>query len=193
MYKLYTSCLNQLIQDHCEYNNIITDEQAAGKKGVWGCAEQLLVNKGILKEVRKQKRNLYTVWLDYAKAFDSVPHSWLFKALQLAKLPNKIIKCIAKLSEKWATVISLKSENETITTRKISYAKGIYQGDSLSVILFILALNPLSYLINQLKGYPAGQDRNINITHNFFVDDLKLYNATRTGIKKQLDLVTCFF
>ena len=59
-------------------------------------------------------------------------------------------------------------------------------------MLFILALNPLSYLIKQLKGYPAGQNRNINVTHNFFVDDLKLYNSSLNGMKKQLDLVTSF-
>ena len=34
MYKLYTSCLNLFIQDHCEYDDIVTYEQAGGKKGV---------------------------------------------------------------------------------------------------------------------------------------------------------------
>jgi len=43
-----------------------------------------------------------------------------------------------------------------------------------------------------LKGYAAGKDRNVNITHNFFVDDLKLYSSTLNGIKKQLDLVTTY-
>ena len=114
------------MQEHCELNNVITDEQAGGKKGVWGCAEQLLINKAVLKEVKKQRRNLITVWLDYAKAFDSVPHSWLFKALQLAKLPPKIIRLIEKTSKNWATVFSLRSENETIISDKIKYAKGIY-------------------------------------------------------------------
>ena len=35
-YKLYTSCLNLFIQDHCELNKIVTDEQAGGKKGHMG-------------------------------------------------------------------------------------------------------------------------------------------------------------
>ena len=83
MYKLSTSCLNLFTQDHCESNEIVTDEQAGGKKGVWGCAEQLLINKIVLKEVKKQRRNLITVWLDYAKAFDSVSHSWLFTAIYI--------------------------------------------------------------------------------------------------------------
>ena len=41
-YKIYTSCLNIFHTDHCDQNNIVTSEQAAGKKGVWGCAKQLL-------------------------------------------------------------------------------------------------------------------------------------------------------
>ena len=55
MYKLYTSCLNLVIQDHCESNKIITDEQAGGKKGVWGCTEQLLINKAVSKKLKKNK------------------------------------------------------------------------------------------------------------------------------------------
>ena len=31
-YKLYTSSLNLFIQDHCELNKIVTNEQAGGKK-----------------------------------------------------------------------------------------------------------------------------------------------------------------
>ena len=68
MYKLYTSSLNLFTQDHCESNEIATDKQEWGKKGVWGCAERLLTNKTVLKEVKKTKTSLITVWLDYAKA-----------------------------------------------------------------------------------------------------------------------------
>ena len=32
MYKLYTSCLNLFIQDHCESNEIFTHEYVGGKK-----------------------------------------------------------------------------------------------------------------------------------------------------------------
>ena len=31
-YKIYTSCLNIFLTDHCSQNNIITSEQAASKK-----------------------------------------------------------------------------------------------------------------------------------------------------------------
>ena len=48
MLKLYTSCINQFLQDHCEINKIVTTEQADGKKDAWGCFEQLMINKMIL-------------------------------------------------------------------------------------------------------------------------------------------------
>ena len=59
----------------------MTEEQAAGKLGSWGCADQLLINKMVSDEVIKNRRNLITVWLDYKKAFDSVPHSWIIESL----------------------------------------------------------------------------------------------------------------
>ena len=96
MLKLYTKCINYLLQWHCEKktNGIITIEQAGGKK-FGGCTEQLMINKTILEEVKISRRLLITRWLDYQKAFNSVPYEWLIKSLELAKAPIKIInyKC----------------------------------------------------------------------------------------------------
>ena len=80
-----------LFGDHCHVNNIIGIEQAAAKRGSWGCTDQLLINKAIMEEVTSKKKNIVCVWLDYKKAFDTVPHDWLIKALQLTKVPREII------------------------------------------------------------------------------------------------------
>ena len=74
----------------------------------------------------------------------------------------------------------------------IKFLKGIFQGDSLSILLFILTVNPLLFMLKNLKGYSYGTDRNSSITHNFFVDDLKLYASNINILKNQLDLVTAF-
>ena len=49
MHKIYMSCINMFLTNHVLQNNIITNEQAGGKKGT---SEQLLINKSILKEVK---------------------------------------------------------------------------------------------------------------------------------------------
>ena len=71
-YKMYTSCWNIFLTDHCNQNNS-TSEQAPVKKGVWGYTEQILINKSVMSEVKKERRNLFTIWLDYKKELNSVP------------------------------------------------------------------------------------------------------------------------
>ena len=58
----------------------------------------------------------------------------------------------------------------------LSTKNGIFQGDELSTLLFILSMSPLSFILNKLKYYSTGKENNreINITHLFFVGDLKL-------------------
>ena len=72
--------------------------------------------------------------------------------------------------------------------------KDIFQGDSLSVLLFILSFNPMSFLLNKLKGYAFGKNGNPNqnITHLFFVDDSKLFVTNMSSAKTLLDLVATF-
>ena len=193
MYKVYTAILAEFIMEHCEENNIITEEQAAGKRGSFGCTDQLLINKMIYDEVTSNRRNLVTVWLDYKKAFDSVPHSWLIRSLEMAKVPEKIILAIRQLMIKWRTKVYLYGESSNVETDFISYLKGILQGDTLSLILFVLSVNPLSHLLQWHEGYKAGKVIRIkNISHLFFVDDLKLYAISIEKMKQMLETVTQF-
>ena len=47
-------------------------------------------------------------------------------------------------------------------------------------------------MLKNLQGYSYGTNRNSNITHNLFVDDLKLHASNINILKKQQDLVTVF-
>ena len=125
---------------------------------MWGCVDQLLINKVVLEEVKKYRRNLFTVWLDYRKAYDSIPHPWILEALRLAKIPENIVKAVKALISKWSTQLNLPTENSNIDAREIRYNKGVLQGDFLSVVLFILSLNPGSFLINKTTGYKIGPE-----------------------------------
>ena len=112
--------------------------------------------------------------------------------MKLAKVPGIIINAIKNLTKSWYTILTLSSETETLTTEPIKFLKGIFQGDSLSVMLFVLCLNPLSFLLNKCKGYSFGRARKLQHTHNFFVDDLKLYLQDLNSTKRQLDVIATF-
>ena len=131
----------------------------------------------------------------YKKAFDSVPHKWLIEALHLAKVPEKLTIAISNLMEKWATKISLRTTECTAETDIIRYFTGILQGECLSLLLFILSVNPLSHILNQkCEGYSIGPTgkRVTSINHLLFVDDLKTYAKNRKTAEEQLQIITQF-
>ena len=185
-YLVYTSMLNHFLDDHCTSNDIITVEQAGGKKGSWGCADQLLINKMVLDEVRKYKRNLFMMWFDYQKAFDSIPHQWLFKSLKLVKVPTELIRSIENLSKSWSTKVELQTKEHVSVSNLIKYLTGILQGDCLSLLLCSLrqsTLPPFKHTMRWLQHWT---------THLLFVGDLKTYTSSQTFAHKQLDLITQF-
>ena len=73
----------------------------------------------------------------------------------------------------WKTELNLPTSDKTIYIGEILSRKGLLQGDYLSVVLFILSLNPCSYLLNEAEVYKMGvnEERNKNLTHLLFVDD----------------------
>ena len=68
------------------------------------------------------------------------------------------------------------------------YSKeGFFHGDSLSPLIFIIALNPLSLIINRrCSGYKMG---NIWISHLWYMDDLKGYSNSYANLVKMANLI----
>ena len=55
------------------------------------------------------------------------------------------MNAISKPMKAWATKIILRAQNKTTETRIINYLTGVLQGDCLSLLLFILTVNPLYF------------------------------------------------
>ena len=64
-------------------NNLLPVEQKGCSKGSYGCKNQLLIKKAIIEMTKNKNRNLTTAWIDYRKAFDSVPHSSILKCIEM--------------------------------------------------------------------------------------------------------------
>ena len=160
----------------------------------WGCADHFLINKMVLDQVKQQRKNLFLMWSDYRKAFDSVPHRCIIKALHLANVPVKVLNAILRLMELWATKVNLFAEGTNIETESINYLTGVLQGDCLSLMLFILSVNPLSFMLSLLPGYNIGKRNSskVNMAHLFFVDDLKTFAKNKNEATLHLDLITRF-
>ena len=132
------------------------------------------------------RRKLVTVWLDYSNSFDSIPRSWLLHTLKLANLSNHLLTAIKNSTESWYTKLNLNGKDDSILSDAIKIIRGIYKSDSLSVIPFVLALNPLSHFLRLTRKYAYGKNRHCQHTHNFFTDNLNLYATDMNTAKRQL-------
>jgi len=75
---------------HLERNGLLKDEQKGCRKGSPGTKAQLLIHKAILKNCRRRFANLSMAWIDYKKAYDMVPHSWILKCLEMVGAAKNI-------------------------------------------------------------------------------------------------------
>ena len=142
------------MQKYMDDENLIPKEQKGCYGGSKGCKDQLLISKAILQECKCRKKNLNMAWIDYQKAFDRVPHSWIMKSLELIGTNNKVISFTKKVINYWKTRMCLHAENKLIETEDIKIQCGIFQGDSLSQLLFCICLIPLTEQLNRLNtGY----------------------------------------
>lgn len=154
-----------------------------------------MIDSVITDTTKRKNRNLSMAWIDYRKAFDSVPHSWLLSILKIYKVDPRIIQLLGHLMSQWRTQISIKSDTHIqYNTRNIRINRGIFQGDSLSLLWFCLSLNPLSSILNKTSyGYMLTKSPHLlKLTHIFYVDDLKLYAAGERQLTSLVETVAEF-
>jgi hypothetical protein len=128
-------------------------------------------------------------WIDYQKAFDRVPRSWIIKSLEITGINNKIISFTKKVMSHWRTLMRLHTENKLIETENIETQCGILQGDSLSTLLFCICLIPLTEQPNRLNTGYKEHTTNTKISHLLYMDDLKLIGKSEEELQKQIQTV----
>ena len=106
-YKVPTSILTKRSYTHITKNDILPEEQRGCARNSYGCKHQLLLNKKIIEDCKKKKKNLSMAWIDYRKAYDSVPRSWILKTLQMYRFNEKLIKFMETSMSNWKTTMKL--------------------------------------------------------------------------------------
>lgn len=191
-YKVLTGLLLKKFNESIGSRLETVYEQRGGKENI-SAKHGLLLDTAIVKDARQLRKPLSIAWVDFAKAFDSVGHKALRYILRTLKIPDFLRKMLRNLMAKWVTdfVIPRTGGGETVVP--ITLRRGIFQGDSLSPLLFTMTLVPLTILLRATpEGYIPGRpfvSGLPKINHQMFVDDIKVYSSTREGLKKLLTLI----
>ena len=100
MWKILTAQKREEIYYSLISLRLFPDEQKGCRKGSRGTAELLYIDQHIQNESKNRRKNLAMAWIDYKKAYDMVPQSWIINCLKMYKILPKIINFIKKT---WTT------------------------------------------------------------------------------------------
>ena len=177
MWKLLTEIFGDKIYDHL----------LMCRKGVTGTKDQLLIDKVMWKEVKRFMKNVAMAYIDYRKVYDMVPCSSILEMMELTGVAKNVGSLIRRSMSNWCTVFN--SDRKNLENVKI--ARGIFQGDSLSPLLFVFVMIPLIILLRKEKfGYRFTKDTSGNILNRvLFMDELKLYGWNEEELERLVEIV----
>ena len=79
MWKLLTGIISERLYNHLEESDTIPHRQKGCRRKCRGTKDQLLIDKMVMMNSKRRKANLNMACIDYKKAFDVIPHSWLIE------------------------------------------------------------------------------------------------------------------
>uniref|UniRef100_A0A3B3V1B0 Reverse transcriptase domain-containing protein n=1 Tax=Poecilia latipinna TaxID=48699 RepID=A0A3B3V1B0_9TELE len=151
-----------------------------------GCSTNLMVLDGVIRRAVRHKETLAVVFIDLARAFDSVSHKHIREVLVRRKVDTGICDLISDAYKHTSSRVLTKRGR----TRAIQLRVGVKQGDPMSPLLFNLCLDPLLTFLDQRgSGYTLSGQR---ITALAYADDLVLLSGSWAGMAVNLRILERF-
>jgi hypothetical protein len=154
--------------------------------------DNYLYVRNTARTLHRRKRPSLLIKLDFAKAFDSVSWEYLLELLQRLGFSSRWRDWLSLLLSSAASEIILNGTNG----RSIRHRRGLRQGDPLSPLLFILALDPLQRILQlateagTLSTLPI---REAKLRTSLYADDAVLFlNPVRAEVEAILRILHDF-
>ena len=87
-------------------------------------------------------------WIEYRKAYDFAPHSWVNECIEMFGIVEKLRTFLQKSVQQWRLLLMANGED----LGKVNVKRKIFQGDSLSRLLFVLSMVPLSLILKKVNA-----------------------------------------
>ena len=146
------------------------------------------LNTCIEKYVKKQRKRLYSCFVDFQKAFDSVSReALLFKLGQLG-IEGRFFNCLKHMYENSSAKLKMVKK----LSECFNIESGTEQGHPLSPELFKCYIHELSQRLNNIQGIETPLLNKVNVTHLLWADDLVMLALSRDSLQRMINELYSF-
>ena len=147
--KVFNKILAQRLETFLLENGFVnTTTQKGFLSGVNGTYEHIFTLSAIIENAKQNGLPINITFLDLRNAFGSVSHKLIADMLQLAKLPPPFINYV----QNCYSLLEGFVETKFWSTPTFPIRRGIFQGDTLSPVIFLLIFSPIVNLADRLKS-----------------------------------------
>ena len=188
MWKILTPQIREEIHYSLIRLELFPYKQKGCRKGSRGTAELLHIDQHILNESKNRRKNLTMAWIDNKKAYDRVPQSWIINSENVQNITRNHELHKKKHMKNWRVELTAggKSLGETKTQR------GIFQGDALSSLQFIIAMMPLKHILRKCTAVYKLSRSQEKINHLMYIDDIKLFAKNEKELETLIHTVRIY-
>ena len=184
-FKIYTKCIIKRITP--ALRGVLSKHQfaAPGKK----IQQAATLARDLYEHANKKKLDAFLIALDFQKAFDSINQNFLREALSKLGLPKHFIHIVKSINTNTKSQVLVNGH----LTRPIRIERGVRQADPLSMLLFLIAVEPLAVAIqnnNKINGIQLAGTQNIKACR--YADDCTLTLTHATSVNEAFNEIQLF-
>ena len=182
VFKLFSAILNNRLMSFCMEKNILSEEQLGFMPGNRTSDAHFLIHNLIQEHCQKRGEKLYSCFVDFSKAFDSIPRDLLFQKLLSYGINGKFFNILKNMyvNDK----CKIKAGNYLSKTMNTN--KGVRQGCILSPLLFNIFLADLPTMLSHPGHENPKIDKNRNISCILWADDLVMFSKSENGLQNMI-------
>jgi hypothetical protein len=185
--KLFTYMLNERLTNVCERDALVHYNQTGFRRG-FRTADQVFTLKTLIDQAFANGEKLYTCFVDFSKAYDTVWREGLFHKLLDYGISLKFVKLLKDMYSRLQTSVQLPDGISAPFPSKV----GLKQGCNLSPILFNLFINDLIDELNANNSVDAPKLCELQVSCLLYADDLVLISKSHSGLQSALDTLAKF-
>ena len=146
--KLFHKIISFRLEDYLQKNDVInTSIQKGFISSVPRVFEHIYLLSAILQDSTSIRKPVMITFLDMKNAFGSVPHQLLFDMLRAVRVPSSVLNYVESFYSQLFVIVATRNWE----TSPIPFHRGVFQGDTMSPIMFLLAFNLLLQLATELN------------------------------------------